>query len=207
MVTTLAVVAMTGAFVCPFASTPDWGAMESPKEWGRTYEEYRADEFVSIPVYNIDELTLPMKDLYKNRSLNKDKMTAKLYYSTRYLGKYDLDAGEFSGDLKGEHAHTGVDLKQPLNTPIRSIGAGKVISIEEDEIYGLHIVIQHRGNLSSMYGHLSEVSVKEGSFVRAGKIIGKVGMSGSTSAPHLHLELITGKRHRNPMTALPKHCK
>lgn len=207
MLTTLAVAAMTGSFVCPFTSTPDWGAMYEPAEWNRTYEEYAPEELVAIPKYNIKELTIPMADLYKERVKNRDKMTAKMYYSTRYLGKYNLDAGEMSGPLTGEHAHAGIDLKQPLNTPIRAIGAGKVISIETDDIYGLHIVIQHRGNLSSMYAHMDETYVKEGSWIRAGKVIGKVGMTGNTGAPHLHLELITGKRHRNPITALPYPCK
>lgn len=199
--------AMAAITVCPFSSTPDWGAMMSQKQWNRTFSQYRQFELVVIPEYNIDRLTIPMKELLENRNKNKNIITEKLYYSTRFMGKYDLDSGEYSG------AHNGIDLKEPLGTPVAAIGAGRVITVRHQEGgYGKYIVIKHKFGLYSLYGHLESTSkgLKRGTRIRAGKIIGEVGMTGNTSAPHLHLSVykkILGKdTFLNPIEYLPTSC-
>jgi murein DD-endopeptidase MepM/ murein hydrolase activator NlpD len=55
--------------------------------------------------------------------------------------------------------------------------------------YGLHVIIDHGGGLSSVYGHLNTVLVASGDLVTAGEIIGTVGSTGNATGPHLHFEI------------------
>lgn len=162
--------------------------MRKPEEWRRTFEEIPEQEFVPVPSYDLRVLTSPLAALLAHRTEeNERKLTAKLYYSTRHFGSYDLDAGEGTGD------HPGVDLKLAMGTPVRAIAGGKVRAVRDDPRLGLHVLIEHRvpgeGSLVSIYGHLSDVTRKEGEKVQAGDVIGTVGLTGSTRQPHLHLQV------------------
>jgi murein DD-endopeptidase MepM/ murein hydrolase activator NlpD len=55
--------------------------------------------------------------------------------------------------------------------------------------YGLHVIIDHGGGLSSLYGHLNTVTVTTGDYVEAGEVIGTVGSTGNATGPHLHFEI------------------
>ena len=95
------------------------------------------------------------------------------------------------GNLQGIHA--GLDFSAPCGTPVRAIGDGRVAEVDGTHGSPPHnVVIDHAGNLSSLYGHLRvRSSVRVGQQVRRGQVIGESGDSQFTcvSAPHLHLEL------------------
>ena len=55
--------------------------------------------------------------------------------------------------------------------------------------YGLHVIIDHGGGLSSLYGHLDTVTIITGAYVAAGEVIGTVGSTGNATGPHLHFEI------------------
>ena len=145
-----------------------------------------AADFVRVPEYDLDVLTQPMKILLENRHESAPDITAKLVYSTRYFGKYDLDSKEFAA------VHPGVDIKLALNTPIGSIAGGRVHRIDTAKGLGLYVVVEHRiadETFYSIYGHFGRLNVKEGDNVKPGQIVGYVGMTGNTTAPHLHLQI------------------
>lgn len=187
----------------PVSRTPNWGVMTSPKQWNRSYSDLSEEDFVKIPQYDLTVLTRPMKTLLKPR--NVDAITAKLFYSTRYFGSYDLDAGEYTGH------HNGIDLKLALNTPIAAIAGGKVFKVETSDILGLHVVIEHRNHAGevffSTYGHLGSVSVSVNDIVEPGTQIGKVGMTGNTSAPHLHLQVDSATQSMHPMQFIARFAR
>ncbi len=175
----------------PVSRTPNWGAMRTPQEWNRSHAEMTAADFVSLPRYDMSTLTIPMSELTNPiRDENIPIITAKLFYSTRYLGSYDLDAGEHTG------GHAGIDLKLARGTPIGAIAGGRVSSVATTETLGLHVVIEHRlrngETYYSVYGHFDSTSVSVGQEVKPGQQIGNVGMTGNTSAPHLHLQVDRG---------------
>ncbi len=85
--------------------------------------------------------------------------------------------------------HRGVDLAAPPGTPVRATLDGTVISVGEDPILGLHIVIRHQIGYNSVYGHLSKTAVRAGQPVQRGQKIGAVGNSGRSTGSHLHFEL------------------
>jgi murein DD-endopeptidase MepM/ murein hydrolase activator NlpD len=95
------------------------------------------------------------------------------------------------GNLQGIHA--GLDFSAPCGTPVHAIGDGVVVDVDGPHGSPPHnVVIDHAGNLSSLYGHLlRRSSLRPGQRVRRGDVIGVSGDSQLTcvSAPHLHLEL------------------
>lgn len=87
------------------------------------------------------------------------------------------------------HWHSGIDLAAALGTPVHATRAGIVTVLVSTTGYGLHVVIDHGGGLTSLYGHLSEVAVSSGDHVMTGALVGAVGSSGNSTGPHLHFEI------------------
>jgi murein DD-endopeptidase MepM/ murein hydrolase activator NlpD len=86
--------------------------------------------------------------------------------------------------------HAGRDLAAPEGTPVVSALGGLVVSSGLAGGYGLAVEVEHdRPRRRTLYGHLSELYVKEGDRVRQGEVIGRVGSTGLSSGPHLHFEL------------------
>ncbi len=85
---------------------------------------------------------------------------------------------------------------------MQAAGDGKVIFRGRKGSYGNAIVIQHGGNITTLYGHLSRFSGKarNGTRVRQGDIIGFVGQTGLATGPHLHYEYRKNGVHMNPRT-------
>lgn len=103
----------------------------------------------------------------------------------------------------GGHFHSGIDLAAPPGTPVRACGAGTVTVIHSAWGYGLHVVIDHGGGISSLYGHLSEVDVAGGDYVTAGEVIGAVGSTGNSTGPHLHFEIRRSGVPEDPASDIP----
>lgn len=98
-------------------------------------------------------------------------------------------------------AHRGVDYAAPTGTPIRAAGDGKVLFRGVQGGYGNTIILQHGGNITTLYGHLSRFgNARVGARVNQGDVIGYVGSSGLATGPHLHYEYRVNGVHRNPRT-------
>ena len=88
----------------------------------------------------------------------------------------------------------GVGIKAGVGTAVKSVAAGKVVSVRQLGTYGLTIIIDHGGGDYSIYGSLSRANVREQEQVAKGQVIGEVGISDPDLAPHLHFEI----RHGGP---------
>ncbi len=99
-------------------------------------------------------------------------------------------------------AHRGVDYAAPRGTPIKAAGDGKVIFRGRKVGYGNAVILQHGGNITTLYGHISKFanSSRLGRRVRQGQTIGYVGSTGLATAAHLHYEYRLNGVHRNPRT-------
>lgn len=99
-------------------------------------------------------------------------------------------------------AHRGVDYAAPRGTPIKAAGDGKVIFRGNRSGYGKVVILQHGGNITTLYAHMSNFAAKArlGARVRQGQTIGYVGMTGLATANHLHYEYRVNGVHRNPRT-------
>jgi murein DD-endopeptidase MepM/ murein hydrolase activator NlpD len=98
--------------------------------------------------------------------------------------------------------HMGTDYAAPVGTPVHAAGDGHVSFKGERGGYGNAIVLNHGGNVATLYGHMSRFArnIRVGSHVQQGEVIGYVGMSGLATGPHLHYEYLMNGVHKNPQT-------
>ncbi|KGJ99325.1 hypothetical protein ND16A_3846 [Thalassotalea sp. ND16A] len=102
--------------------------------------------------------------------------------------------------LKRVKAHNGVDYRAPQGTPVKAAGNGRVIAATFNKYNGNYVFIQHANNIVTKYLHFSKRAVKKGARVKQGQVIGYVGSTGLSQAPHLHYEFLLNGVHRNPRT-------
>jgi murein DD-endopeptidase MepM/ murein hydrolase activator NlpD len=101
--------------------------------------------------------------------------------------------GFFGAERNGRRQHEGIDLYAALGTVVLNPRLGKVIAAGRSRGMGKYVIIRHWGNLTTIYGHLSEIKVKKGQILRQGEVIGLVGKTGNANyraiQPHLHFEV------------------
>ena len=85
--------------------------------------------------------------------------------------------------------HTGVDMTAPLGQDIKAGADGKVILASTYGGYGLTVIIDHGGGMTTLYAHQSRVFVSVGDSVGAGEVVGEAGSTGLATGPHLHFEV------------------
>lgn len=98
--------------------------------------------------------------------------------------------------------HNGLDIASPYGTYIGAAREGVVISTGWNGSYGKAVIIQHDNGYKTMYGHMSVIYAKQGDKVKAGKVLGRVGSTGSSTGPHLHFTLWHDEKLLNPMDVL-----
>ena len=99
----------------------------------------------------------------------------------------------------GKDYHKGVDIAMPEGTDILAGQDGTVTFAGGNGEYGLIVVIENEDGLVSKYAHCSELMVSVGQTVEVGAVIGKVGSTGSSTGPHLHLEILQDGQYLNPL--------
>jgi murein DD-endopeptidase MepM/ murein hydrolase activator NlpD len=98
--------------------------------------------------------------------------------------------------------HAGIDFRAPTGTEIHATGAGKVVTAALSGGYGNMVEIDHGFGLSTRYGHMSRILVKEGDQIEAGDLLGLSGSTGRSTGPHLHYEVRRGKEAVDPIRFL-----
>lgn len=102
-------------------------------------------------------------------------------------------AGEFSSGFgsRGRGYHPGVDIRAPIGTTVRAATGGTVVFAGRYYGYGIMVDIEHRDGTRARYAHLAGIApgTVVGSRVAAGQMVGRVGRTGRTTGPHLHVEL------------------
>lgn len=100
---------------------------------------------------------------------------------------------------KTRKLHRGMDISAPVGTPVYPVKSGVVISCKESTRgYGNHIKILHPDSSTSLYAQLHEIRVEQGAIVTQKDTIGTVGSSGTSTAPHLHFEIMQNGSAVNP---------
>lgn len=108
---------------------------------------------------------------------------------TQYFGNTSFAA---SGAYNGQ-GHNGVDFAASIGTPVKAVLGGTVQEINQGAVklcqYGKWVLVKHDNGLTSLYAHLSSISVAKGQRVTAGQTVGLSGDTGYATGPHLHLTL------------------
>jgi murein DD-endopeptidase MepM/ murein hydrolase activator NlpD len=103
------------------------------------------------------------------------------------------------------HFHDGLDIAAPLGTPVRAIAAGRVTIAGWVAGGAVVVEVEHRPDVVSRYGHLAPgAAVRVGQSVVTGEVVGSIGLTGNTTGPHLHLEIVASGEPIDPLLVLPR---
>lgn len=152
------------------------------------------------------ELTIQSKSLDEivNMAKNKNEMLASIPaimpvekgQLTRMASGYGMRMHPI---LKIMKMHEGMDFSAKRGTPIYASGNGVVTRAERSNSYGNVVYIDHGYGYETRYAHMSKIKTHKGKKVKRGDLIGLVGNTGRSVAPHLHYEVIYNGKHVNPI--------
>lgn len=106
--------------------------------------------------------------------------------------------------FKTKTVHTGIDIDVAHGTPVKAAARGEVLFTGWLKGYGQVVILDHGGDMTTVYAHLSAISVREGQVVNQGSIIGRVGNTGVATGPHLHFEVRINANAVDPLKYLPR---
>ncbi|SEL68763.1 Peptidase family M23 [Aquimarina amphilecti] len=174
------------------------------------YEGYDNSEMIIESQKQIDKLTKQIAiqsislDEIKNLAEQKEELLSTIpaiqpiqnSNLKRMASGYGWRSDPFT---KARKFHYGMDFSAATGTPIYASGNGTVTRADANSSgYGKHIRIDHGFNYVSLYAHLSKYNVKKGQKVKRGDVIGYVGSTGRSVAPHLHYEIFKDGERINP---------
>ena len=95
--------------------------------------------------------------------------------------------------------HEGLDFAAPKGTKIYATGDGVVEKVEYGSGFGNFVMINHGYGYETIYGHMSKQLVRVGQKIKRGSVIGLVGSTGLSTAPHVHYEVVKNGKKINPV--------
>lgn len=119
-------------------------------------------------------------------------------------GKVTTQFGE--PHLPYQATHTGIDISsaRPIGvTPITVFKAGTVVAVNRSGGFGNHVIVDHGGGITSLYGHMADIQVLVGQQVKPGDVLGHEGSSGVSTGTHLHFEIRQNGTPVNPHAFVP----
>ncbi len=141
--------------------------------------------------------------------LDKDYFLCPIEYKGDAVIRSDSRGdGFFASRRSGNRMHQGIDFFAEIGYPVLAVRSGRVIAATKNRGMGNYVIIRHPGDIITIYGHLSQISVYRNEFVRQGMVIGSVGKTGNANyrdiQPHLHFEIRKGRIPQNPFFYLPR---
>ncbi|TVR41030.1 MAG: M23 family metallopeptidase [Cryomorphaceae bacterium] len=162
------------------------------------YQLDRLEKRLYIQSKSFDEVI----DLAKNKELLLASIPAIQPVNNKELKRMASGFGNRIHPLyKVWKMHWGMDFSAPIGTEIYATGDGvvKEANIRNSRGYGRYVVIDHGFGYETLYAHMSKLNVRKGQKVKRGEVIGLVGNTGTSSAPHLHYEVIKDGKKINPI--------
>lgn len=104
-------------------------------------------------------------------------------------------------DFRGNKRHKAIDFTAPIGTDVVASFSGRVIIADDITLhqnFGKVVLVEHKGQIQSLYAHLNTFSVESGQYIFAGEKIGTVGVTGRVTGPHLHFEVLEEGKHADP---------
>ena len=125
--------------------------------------------------------------------------------STRRTSFYgDRRVYRYSDGSSDTTIHAGIDYGVPTGTEVRSCAAGRVVLARSRIVTGNSVVLEHLPGLYSLYYHMENITIQEGSVVEAGALLGLSGSTGLATGPHLHWEIRVSGEYADPDAFLPR---
>ncbi len=120
------------------------------------------------------------------KKLNKLLPLGAPVEKVRVTSNFGTREDPFTGEQK---RHRGIDFAGKIGTELMAVAPGRVVSAGERVGYGTTVEIDHGLGFTTLYAHLSQISVARGDWVRPGTVIGLAGSTGRSTGPHLHYEI------------------
>lgn len=176
------------------------------------FDSYENSELLKSATERMDRIA---KQLYVqsksfdevvNLAKNKEKLMASIP-AVMPINQKDLAHAVTSGFgwrthpiYKTQEFHPGMDFAAEQGTPIYATGDGVIDRADNlAQGYGNHVVINHGFGYQTLYGHMSKVVARAGQKISRGQLIGYVGSTGLSTAPHIHYEVIKNGEKVNPV--------
>lgn len=189
-----------------FESEPSESDAEAAEQAVSNLYKQLEDEGVEVLLRRTDGLLAKLDTLSETQSRRFDTVVALVKQqgaAVRQIPSVQpVDNGKLTGMVasfgrrvhpfyKVLRMHTGVDYALPVGSPVYATADGTVRTIKRSERgYGNMIVVEHGTLYSTSYAHLEKINVRQGQSVRRGDVIGEVGNTGLSMAPHLHYEVL-----------------
>ena len=161
-------------------------------------------ETISTEVAEVDS------DLYYNREYNYQNLT-KFFKEKRnpltrvpygwpvkgfVINEFGLTADPYTGEIRTQ---PGIDISTRNFHPVHAPADGIVIELNKDDYFGNLLIIDHGNGFITRYGHLVRFEVEEGDVILKGRIVAQAGISGRTTGPRLHYEILFNNIPQNPV--------
>lgn len=130
------------------------------------------------------------------RYILRDRISGRIIDGdARVTSTYGMRRDPIRGDMR---YHRGIDIAAQRGTPIVPIDIGIVVFAGQHGGHGKTVVVRHPNGMESLYGHASELLVREGDSVHPGEAIAEVGSTGRSTGPHVHFEVREDGQPINP---------
>jgi hypothetical protein len=153
----------------------------------------RPGQVLFLPGAGPKQLTVPMQQLFAQRDFFRSPLAG------RYTSMMGQRVDPFTGVIR---FHNGVDIGAPFNSLVAAAADGVVILAGWNDGFGKCIIITHAQGYRTLYGHLNAILVHVGQKVKQHQLIGRVGMTGRTTGPHLHFTIWKNNKVQNPLKYL-----
>ncbi len=189
-----------------------WEAGVGGSDKYEKFKNFRSRDIMTEATAKVDKLgrQLAMQsqslDEIRDMATDKEEMLNSIP-SIRPIGKLSRRIKLYSGYGMRIHPihkikkmHYGIDFTAPKGTPIYATGNGRIHKVTKSRSgYGNRVMIDHGYGYKTLYAHMQDINVKKGQKVKKGDVIGTVGNTGSSTAPHLHYEVMHKKKKINPI--------
>ncbi|GAA5219734.1 M23 family metallopeptidase [Membranihabitans marinus] len=146
---------------------------------------------------DLEKKTIEREEMLNSLPSIKPVQEDKLKRKVKYLSGFGMRLHPIHKIAK---MHEGIDFTAPSGTKIQATGNGTVIRVEKRSTgYGYNVMIDHGYDYKTLYAHMKEIYVKKGQKVKKGELLGLIGDTGSSTAPHLHYEVRYKDKAVNPI--------
>jgi murein DD-endopeptidase MepM/ murein hydrolase activator NlpD len=182
--------------VLPDGTTGGVGGVSSPDLQPPTELPDLSLQDLSRSVSSLAERSARLTEFYKDQqalfAATPSIWPVRGYLSSNFGNRTDPFTGQ-------RDFHPGIDISTPRGTKIMAPADGVVISAGRRGAYGNAVVIDHGYGVVTRYGHLDGFNIRAGQRVKRGDVIGFVGSTGRSNAPHLHYEVWVREKNQNPI--------